>query len=61
MEIVERRMGQLWDDIIAILKAPLTNDLDTTHLFLLTGLVLVFIAAWLMILGHIRAAAMEAI
>lgn len=50
-------MGKLWADILAILKAPLTNDLDTLHIFLLTGLVLVFIAAWIMILTHIRAAA----
>lgn len=54
-------MQKLWSDIQAILKAPLTEQLDTTHLFLLTGLVLVFIAAWLMILSHIRIAAQEVI
>ena len=54
-------MKSIWNNIVAILKAPLTNDLDTTHVFLLTGLILVFIAAWIMILQHIREAAMEAI
>jgi len=52
-------MSKLWNDIKNILSAPLTNELDITHVFLLTGLILVFIAAWIMILGHIRAAAME--
>lgn len=52
-------MQKLWADIQAILRAPLTNQLDTVHLFLLTGLILVFIAAWLMILAHIRIAASE--
>ncbi len=56
-----RSMQKLWSEIQSILKAPITSSLDTTHLFLLTGLILVFIAAWLMILGHIRAAAMEVI
>ena len=54
-------MQAMWNNVLAILKAPLTNDLDTTHLFLLTGLILVFIAAWIMILSHIRAAAMEVV
>jgi hypothetical protein len=54
-------MQDLWSKMLAILKAPLVGELDTTHLFLLTGLILVFIAAWIMILGHIRAAASEAI
>lgn len=54
-------MANLWTQILAILKAPLTSKLDTLHLFLITGLVLVFIAAWLMILRHIQMAAMEAI
>ena len=54
-------MLKIWQDVTNILKAPLTNELDVTHIFLLTGLILVFIAAWIMILGHIRAAAMEVI
>ena len=52
-------MRNLWNDITAILEAPFVGDLDIWHIFLLTGLVLVFITAWLMILGHIRAAEME--
>jgi hypothetical protein len=52
-------MKNLLANITAILKAPLTGELDTVHLFLLTGLILVFIAAWIMILNHIRAAATE--
>ena len=52
-------MAQLWDDIKAILTAPFVGDLDLVHLFLLVGLVLVFIAAWVMVLGHIQSAAAE--
>ncbi len=54
-------MKNLLSNILATLKAPVAGELDTVHLFMLTGLVLVFIAAWIMILGHIRAATSEAI
>lgn len=53
-------MKNLWDDIVNILKAPFVGDLDLIHLFLLVGVILVFIGAWVMILRHIRLAAMEA-
>ena len=54
-------MQKLVNDVLAILKAPLVNQLDITHLFLLTGLILVFIAAWIMILQHVRLAAAEVV
>lgn len=50
---------KLWTDILDILKQPFIGNLDVKHLFLLVGLVLVFIVAWVMILQHIRTAAME--
>lgn len=52
-------MKKLWDDIVAILKAPFVGQLDLTHLFLLVGVVLIFAAAWVFILNHIRLAASE--
>lgn len=54
-------MTNLANEIQAILSAPLTEKLDLFHLFLLTGLFLVFVAMWLIILGYIRAATIEAI
>lgn len=54
-------MKQLWTDITAILKAPFVGDLDIIHLCLLVGLVLVFIAGWIMVLNHVRAAATEVV
>lgn len=47
------------EDVKETLTAPLFGRLDIAHLFLLVGLVLVFSTAWVMILAHIRAAAME--
>lgn len=52
-------MKQLYDDIVAILKAPFVGQLDLLHLFLLVGLVLIFAAAWAFILNHIKIAGME--
>ena len=54
-------MGSIWTEVANILKAPLVSTLDTKTLFLLVGLVLVMIAVWIMILGHIKAAAMEVV
>lgn len=42
----------IWSKIQSILTAPLTEDLDTPHLFLLVGLVIVSIGAWLIILNY---------
>lgn len=52
---------KIFEDINDILKAPFVGDLDIRHLFALVGLVLVFIAAWIFVLQHIRHAAMEVI
>lgn len=46
-------MQDLWNKIKSIVTAPLTSDLDMVHLFLLIGLTLVFIGAWLMILNDL--------
>ena len=54
-------MGQIWSDILAMLKAPFVGSLDLAHLFLLVGVVLVFVALWVLILNHVRLAAMEVI
>lgn len=52
---------KLADDVRDIVKAPFVGSLDIMHLFLLIGLTLVFIAAWVMILQHVRVAATELI
>lgn len=54
-------MGQLWSDILAMLKAPFVGSLDIRHLFLLVGVVLIFVVAWVFILNHIRLAAAEVV
>ena len=40
-----------------ILTAPFKQRLDILHLFMLTGIVLVSVMVWMMILYHIRIAA----
>lgn len=45
--------------MVALLKAPFVGQLDLLHLFLIVGLVLIFAAAWVFILNHIRLAASE--
>lgn len=52
-------MNKVVSDVTDILKAPFVGELDTLHLFLLVGLVLIFAAAWAFILHHIRLAATE--
>jgi len=49
----------LIDKVKNIVTDPLTEKLDIGHLFLLTGLVMVFTALWAFILAHIKSAAME--
>lgn len=44
------------DDVKGWTLAPFTQRLNLLDLFLLTGLVLVFIAMWMLILYHIRLA-----
>jgi hypothetical protein len=58
---IEAAAMQLWEDMVSILKAPFVADLDLVHLFLLVGLVLVFVAAWSIILSYVRDAATEVI
>ena len=49
-------MKQLWDDAVAMLKAPFVGQLDIIRLFLLVGLVLIFALAWGFVLNHIKIA-----
>lgn len=48
-------MMNIWSEIKAIIKAPITEKLDTAQLFMIVGLVLVFIVAWLVILKYMTA------
>lgn len=50
---------QIWQDVKDVIAAPFGGELDLVHLFLLIGVILVFLGAWLFILAHIRSAAME--
>jgi hypothetical protein len=49
----------IWQEIIDMLTAPFAGPLDLTHLFLLVGVVLIFVAVWVLILNHVRMAAEE--
>lgn len=42
----------IWSEIKAILTAPLAEKLDPVQLFLIVGLVLVFVSAWIILLGY---------
>ena len=50
---------KLAEEITKMVKAPFIGSLDLLDLFLLVGLVLVFITMWIFVLAHIRSAAME--
>ncbi len=50
---------QIWDDILAMLTAPFAGPLDLVDLFLVVGVVLLFIAIWVLILYHVKLAASE--
>jgi hypothetical protein len=54
-------MANLWTDILNLLKAPVAGGLDTMHLFLLVGIVLVAIVAWLMILRYLESVEAEVV
>ena len=54
-------MLALWTGIQNMLSAPFVGELDLAHLFLLVGVVLVFVAIWVLILNHVRLAAMETV
>ena len=49
----------IWQEIMDMLKAPFAGPLDLEDLFLIVGVVLVFIAIWTLILYHVRLAAEE--
>ena len=52
---------QIINDVKDVVSAPLSEKIDLKHLFLLTGLVMIFTALWAFILGHLKSAAMEVI
>lgn len=47
-------MLQVWDDIVGMLTTPFVGSLDVWHLFLLVGVVLIFLAMWALILSYAR-------
>lgn len=47
-------MLTVWDDIVNMLKTPFVGELDLLHLFLLVGVVLIFMAAWALILNSAK-------
>lgn len=47
------------DQVRNIVSEPLTEKLDLKHLFLLTGIIMVFTGIWAFVLAYIRSAAME--
>lgn len=48
-------------DIQDVISTPLSEKIDLKHLFLLTGLVMIFTAMWAFILANVKSAAMEVI
>jgi hypothetical protein len=48
-------MRNIWTEVKSILTAPLAEKLDPVHLFLIVGLVLIFISAWLILLRYMEA------
>lgn len=52
-------MRNTWDNLIAMLKAPFVGDLDILHLFLLVGVILIFLAIWAVILHRFRTLSLE--
>lgn len=50
-------MKNIFNEIKAILTSPVNNRLDPLQLFLIVGLVMVSIAAWLIILKYMTAGA----
>lgn len=47
------------DQVRNLVSEPLTEKLDLKHLFLLTGIIMVFTGVWTFVLAYIRSAAME--
>lgn len=49
----------LFDNMSELLKTPFVGDLDLTHLFLLVGVIIIFIVVWGLILHYMKEAATE--
>lgn len=47
------------DQVRNIVTEPLADKIDLKHLFILTGIIMVFTGVWAFILAYIRSAAME--
>ncbi len=47
---------KIFQDIKDVAAAPFSEELDLWHLFLLIGIILVFIMAWLFVIAHMREA-----
>ena len=47
---------QIFQDIKDVAAAPFSEELDLWHLFLLIGIILVFVMAWLFVIAHMREA-----
>lgn len=50
---------EIWTSVKDIITAPFTQPLDLKSLFVLIGIILVMIAAWVMILHYVELAAAE--
>lgn len=49
----------IFDQVKDIVSEPLSEKLDLKHLFILTGIIMVFTGLWAFILAYIKSAAME--
>lgn len=49
------------ENMAGVLKQPITDDLDLGHLFLVVGLVIVFIAVWVFVLKVAKGAITEVV
>lgn len=47
------------DQVRNVVSEPLADKIDLKHLFILTGIIMVFTGVWAFILTYIRSAAME--
>lgn len=50
---------KLVQDIKNLLTAPIVGEIDTVHLWMLVGVVLLSLVVWGFILRHVRLAAQE--
>jgi hypothetical protein len=47
------------DQVRNVIAEPLADKIDLKHLFILTGIIMVFTGLWAFILAYIKSAAME--